>query len=41
MGQALQGRRDEVILATKSGMDMGDGRSPRGSRPYIERAIAG
>jgi aryl-alcohol dehydrogenase-like predicted oxidoreductase len=40
LGELLQGRRDQVVLATKFGMDMGDGRGPRGSREYIEQAIA-
>jgi aryl-alcohol dehydrogenase-like predicted oxidoreductase len=35
LGEVLQGRRDAVVLATKFGMDMGDGRGPRGSRQYI------
>jgi aryl-alcohol dehydrogenase-like predicted oxidoreductase len=35
LGEALQGRRDQVVLATKFGMDMGDGRGRRGSRQYI------
>jgi aryl-alcohol dehydrogenase-like predicted oxidoreductase len=35
LGEVLQGRRDQVVLATKFGMDMGDGKGPRGSRPYI------
>ncbi len=39
IGEVLQGRRDEVILATKFGMDMGDGKGPRGSRAYILDAI--
>jgi aryl-alcohol dehydrogenase-like predicted oxidoreductase len=39
MGQALQGRRDQVVLATKFGSDMHDGNTlPRGSREYIHRA---
>ena len=39
MGQALQGRRDQVVLATKFGKDMGDGNTrPRGSRDYIHHA---
>jgi aryl-alcohol dehydrogenase-like predicted oxidoreductase len=38
LGDVLQGRRDQVVLATKFGMDMGDGRGPRGSRDYILRA---
>jgi aryl-alcohol dehydrogenase-like predicted oxidoreductase len=41
LGQALEGRRDTVIVATKFGMDMGDGRGPRGSRDYILHAIEG
>ena len=28
LGEVLQGRRDQVVLATKFGMDMGDGRGP-------------
>ena len=39
LGQVLQGRRDQVVLATKFGMDMGDGRGPRGSRDYILQAV--
>jgi aryl-alcohol dehydrogenase-like predicted oxidoreductase len=39
LGAILQGRRDQVVLATKFGMDMGDGRGPRGSRDYILHAI--
>lgn len=39
LGQLLDGRRDEVVLATKFGMDMGDGKGPRGSRAYIEQAV--
>jgi len=39
LGEVLQGRRDQVILATKFGMDMGDGRGPRGSGDYIRQAI--
>jgi aryl-alcohol dehydrogenase-like predicted oxidoreductase len=35
LGQVLGGRREQVVLATKFGMDMGDGRGPRGSRDYI------
>ncbi len=41
LGQALEGRRDRVVLATKFGMDMGDGRGPRGSRDYIRHAVEG
>jgi aryl-alcohol dehydrogenase-like predicted oxidoreductase len=39
LGEVLQGRRDKVILATKFGMDMGDGKGPRGSRDYIRQAV--
>ncbi len=39
LGEVLQGRRDQVVLATKFGMDMGDGKGPRGSRAYIQQAI--
>ena len=39
LGQVLKGRRDQVTLATKFGMDMGDGKGPRGSREYILQAI--
>ncbi len=35
LGRVLDGRRDQVVLATKFGMDMGDGRGPRGSRDYV------
>jgi aryl-alcohol dehydrogenase-like predicted oxidoreductase len=41
LGEVLRGRRDEVVLATKFGMDMGDGKGPRGSREYILQAIEG
>ncbi len=40
LGQLLEGRRDQVVLATKFGMDMGDGKGPRGSPQYIRDAIA-
>jgi aryl-alcohol dehydrogenase-like predicted oxidoreductase len=39
LGEVLEGRRDQVVLATKFGMDMGDGRGPRGSGAYIEHAV--
>ncbi|EEP71727.1 aldo/keto reductase [Micromonospora sp. ATCC 39149] len=43
LGQALKGRRDEVVLATKFGMDMhglnGADFGARGSRRYIARAV--
>lgn len=39
LGEALAGRRDAVVLATKFGMDMHDGQGPRGSRDYIRQAV--
>jgi aryl-alcohol dehydrogenase-like predicted oxidoreductase len=44
LGEVLRGRRDQVVLATKFGMEMGDeGPSvrPRGSAAYINEAIDG
>src|SRR5205807_6293655 len=41
LGEVLEGRRDGVVLATKFGMDMGDGTVERGSRTYIRKAIDG
>jgi aryl-alcohol dehydrogenase-like predicted oxidoreductase len=45
LGAALKGRRDEIVLATKFGMDMeglnGPDRGARGSRGYIVRAVEG
>jgi aryl-alcohol dehydrogenase-like predicted oxidoreductase len=38
LGAVLDGRRDQVVLATKFGMDMRDGKGPRGSRDYILQA---
>ena len=39
MGEALQGRRDQIVLATQFGKDMHDGNTlPRGSREYVQRA---
>ena len=38
LGEVLSGRRDQAVLATKFGMDMGDGRGPRGSRGYVLEA---
>jgi aryl-alcohol dehydrogenase-like predicted oxidoreductase len=40
LGQVLEGRRDQVMIATKFGMDMGQGLGPRGSRDYILHAVA-
>ena len=40
LGEVLKGRRDEVVLATKWGSDMGEGAgTARGSRRYIVRAV--
>ena len=43
IGDALQGRRDDFVVATKFGMDMqganGADRGARGSRAYVRRAV--
>ncbi|NRN64051.1 putative oxidoreductase [Kibdelosporangium sp. 4NS15] len=43
LGQALAGRRDHAIIATKFGVDMQGGNGPdfgaRGSRRYVRRAV--
>jgi aryl-alcohol dehydrogenase-like predicted oxidoreductase len=39
LGELLEGRRDGVVLATKFGMDMGDGETARGRREYVRRAL--
>ncbi len=45
LGEVLQGRRDQVLLATKFGMRMGAAANPpdlpRGSRDYIRWAVEG
>jgi len=41
LGEALEGRREQVLVATKFGGDMGDGTKARGSREYIRWAIEG
>ncbi len=42
LGEVLRGRRDEVVLATKFGSDMGEGPGvARGSRRYIRQAVEG
>ncbi|MDX6625464.1 MAG: hypothetical protein QOE56_453 [Solirubrobacterales bacterium] len=45
MGEALRGRREEYVLATKFGMEMSGAEGvpdvPRGSREYIRWAVAG
>ncbi|MDA8397903.1 MAG: aldo/keto reductase [Actinomycetota bacterium] len=39
MGQVLRGKRDEIVLATKFGMNMQTGDVARGSRRYVRRAV--
>jgi aryl-alcohol dehydrogenase-like predicted oxidoreductase len=43
LGKALEGRRDDVVVATKFGMDMGGrngaDRGARGARRYVVRAV--
>jgi aryl-alcohol dehydrogenase-like predicted oxidoreductase len=39
LGEVLEGRRDGVVIGTKFGMDMGDGKGPLGSAGYIRDAI--
>ena len=39
IGRALAGRRDQVVLATKFGHELGDGETARGARPYIRKAV--
>jgi aryl-alcohol dehydrogenase-like predicted oxidoreductase len=39
LGEVLEGRRDRVVLATKVGMDMGDGVTARGARDYVRRSL--
>jgi aryl-alcohol dehydrogenase-like predicted oxidoreductase len=39
LGEVLEGRRDDVVVATKFGGDMGDGTQARGSREYIRKAV--
>jgi aryl-alcohol dehydrogenase-like predicted oxidoreductase len=39
IGRALGDRRDQVVLATKFGHDLGDEETARGSRAYIRKAI--
>ncbi len=39
LGDVLQGRRDQVVLATKFGWELADDEGPRGARDYIMRAI--
>ena len=39
LGRILQDRRDQIVLATKFGKEMGDGAERRGSRDYIRDAL--
>lgn len=39
MGKILNGRREQIVLASKFGMDMGTGDVALGSRKYIRKAI--
>jgi aryl-alcohol dehydrogenase-like predicted oxidoreductase len=39
LGETLEGRRDGIVIGTKFGMDMGDGKGPRGSAGYIRDAV--
>ena len=39
IGKILDGRRDQVVLATKFGKPMGDGASHRGSAEYVRAAL--
>jgi aryl-alcohol dehydrogenase-like predicted oxidoreductase len=39
LGEALAGRRERVVIATKFGGNMGDGEQTRGSREYVRKAI--
>jgi aryl-alcohol dehydrogenase-like predicted oxidoreductase len=42
IGEVLRGRRGEVVLATKFGLDLGDGwDGPRGAPDYIGHAVEG
>jgi aryl-alcohol dehydrogenase-like predicted oxidoreductase len=43
VGEALAGRSEDLVVATKFGMDMegANGDAPRGSRAYVRRAIDG
>jgi aryl-alcohol dehydrogenase-like predicted oxidoreductase len=41
LGRIFAGRRDQVVLATKFGHDLGGGETARGSRTYIRKAIEG
>ena len=39
LGEILEGRRDQIVLATKFGKEMGDGATSRGSAAYVRRAL--
>ena len=40
LGELLEGRREQAVVATKFGADMGTGDERRGSRDYVRRALA-
>ena len=39
LGAVLRGRREQVVLATKFGHDMGDGSTARGAPAYVRTAV--
>jgi len=39
LGEVLRGRREQVVLATKFGHDMGDGSTARGAPAYVRAAV--
>jgi aryl-alcohol dehydrogenase-like predicted oxidoreductase len=39
LGEILEGRREQVVIATKFGKDMGDGAPSRGAPEYVRRAL--
>jgi aryl-alcohol dehydrogenase-like predicted oxidoreductase len=39
LGEILEGRREQVVLATKFGKDMGDGATSRGAPEYVRQAL--
>jgi aryl-alcohol dehydrogenase-like predicted oxidoreductase len=41
LGEVLRGRRDQVVVATKFGMDMHDGERARGRAEYVRKSIEG
>ncbi|NNN18521.1 MAG: aldo/keto reductase [Acidimicrobiaceae bacterium] len=41
IGKVIKGRRDQIVLASKFGMDMGTPDIARGSRSYVRKSIEG